>query len=135
MLKKWTLQGRILDGHMSLSMCQKMLKSMNEGISDIFVSTDIFMILNVTCLIFLRHWSRHTPEGAALEAEWNAKFAEYEKKYAEEAAELKAIITRELPAGWEKALPVSNVSHFLVPIDFVLRYFLSNCMMPNSSLS
>lgn len=51
------------------------------------------------------HWSRHTPEGAALEAEWNAKFAEYEKKYKEEAAELKAIINRELPADWEKALP------------------------------
>ncbi|KAL5728099.1 transketolase [Ranunculus cassubicifolius] len=53
-----------------------------------------------------KHWSRHTPEGAALEAEWNAKFAEYEKKYAEDAAELKSIITGELPAGWEKALPV-----------------------------
>ncbi|XP_054805936.1 transketolase, chloroplastic [Prosopis cineraria] len=52
-----------------------------------------------------RHWSRHTPEGAALEAEWNAKFAEYEKKYREEAAELKSIISGELPAGWEKALP------------------------------
>lgn len=52
-----------------------------------------------------KHWSRHTPEGAALEAEWNAKFAEYEKKYKEEAAELKAIINRELPADWEKALP------------------------------
>nr|GMD62069.1 transketolase, chloroplastic [Ipomoea batatas] len=51
------------------------------------------------------HWSRHTPEGAAIEAEWNSKFSEYEKKYPEEAAELKAIITGELPAGWEKALP------------------------------
>ncbi|XVF33513.1 hypothetical protein REPUB_Repub17cG0175100 [Reevesia pubescens] len=51
------------------------------------------------------HWSRHVPQGAALEAEWNAKFAEYEKKYKEEAAELKSIITGELPAGWEKALP------------------------------
>ncbi|KAK4723943.1 hypothetical protein R3W88_026722 [Solanum pinnatisectum] len=51
------------------------------------------------------HWSRHTPEGAALETEWNAKFAEYEKKYPEEAADLKSIITGELPAGWEKALP------------------------------
>ncbi|KAG5128734.1 hypothetical protein JHK82_029569 [Glycine max] len=51
------------------------------------------------------HWSRHTPEGAKLEAEWNAKFVEYEKQYSEEAAELKAIITGELPAGWEKALP------------------------------
>ncbi|KAK4397473.1 Transketolase, chloroplastic [Sesamum angolense] len=26
-----------------------------------------------------KHWSRHVPEGAAFEAEWNAKFAEYEK--------------------------------------------------------
>lgn len=58
-----------------------------------------------TC--FIRHWSRHIPQGAALEAEWNTKFAEYEKKYAEEAAELKSIINGELPAGWEKALPVS----------------------------
>jgi len=31
---------------------------------------------------YCSHWSRHTPEGAALEADWNAKFAEYEKKYA-----------------------------------------------------
>ncbi|KAG5538580.1 hypothetical protein RHGRI_019232 [Rhododendron griersonianum] len=52
-----------------------------------------------------KHWSRHVPDGAALEAEWNAKFAEYEKKYKEEAAELKSISTGELPAGWEKALP------------------------------
>ncbi|XP_065000172.1 transketolase, chloroplastic-like [Musa acuminata AAA Group] len=51
------------------------------------------------------HWSRHAPEGAALEAEWNARFAEYEEKYKEDAAELKAIISGELPAGWEKALP------------------------------
>ncbi|KVH91201.1 Transketolase binding site-containing protein [Cynara cardunculus var. scolymus] len=52
-----------------------------------------------------KHWSRHTPEGAALEAEWNAKFAAYEKKYAEDAAELKSIADGVLPAGWEKALP------------------------------
>ncbi|GER31233.1 transketolase [Striga asiatica] len=51
------------------------------------------------------HWSRHVTGGAAFEAEWNAKFSEYEKKYPEEAAELKSIITGELPAGWEKALP------------------------------
>ncbi|VFQ75780.1 unnamed protein product [Cuscuta campestris] len=47
------------------------------------------------------HWSRHVPEGAALEAEWNAKFSKYEKKYPEEAADLKAIISGKLPAGWE----------------------------------
>ncbi|CAN1159027.1 Transketolase, chloroplastic, partial [Linum perenne] len=52
-----------------------------------------------------KHWSRHTPAGAALEAEWNTKFAEYEKKYPEEAAELKSITTGEFPAGWESALP------------------------------
>ena len=56
---------------------------------------------------FDSHWSRHTPEGKALESDWNATFAAYEKKYPEEAAELKSIITGELPAGWEKALPVS----------------------------
>lgn len=65
---------------------------------------DIYVII----LEFHRHWSRHTPEGASLEAEWNSKFAEYEKKYPAEAAELKSIITGELPAGWEKALPVSS---------------------------
>ncbi|OWM80837.1 hypothetical protein CDL15_Pgr006868 [Punica granatum] len=27
------------------------------------------------------HWSRHIPNGAALETEWNAKFSEYEKKF------------------------------------------------------
>ncbi|CAL5364241.1 unnamed protein product [Camellia sinensis] len=52
-----------------------------------------------------KHWSRHVPDGAALEAAWNAKFAEYEKKYKEEATELKCLINGELPAGWEKALP------------------------------
>ncbi|XP_042428816.1 transketolase, chloroplastic-like [Zingiber officinale] len=52
-----------------------------------------------------KHWSRHVPEGAALEAEWNTKFVEYEKKYQDDAAELKSIISGELPAGWEKALP------------------------------
>ncbi|KAK9053644.1 hypothetical protein SSX86_024718 [Deinandra increscens subsp. villosa] len=52
-----------------------------------------------------KHWSRHTPDGAALEAEWNAKFSAYESKYPEDAAELKSIVTGVFPAGWEKALP------------------------------
>ncbi|CAH1412138.1 unnamed protein product [Lactuca virosa] len=52
-----------------------------------------------------KHWSRHTAEGAALESEWNVKFGEYEKKYAEDAAELKSIADGVLPNGWEKALP------------------------------
>lgn len=73
----------------------------------ICVATKIDLILN-NCLAFPRHWSRHVPKGSALEAEWNAKFAEYEKKYKEEAAELKSIANGELPVGWEKALPVSS---------------------------
>lgn len=68
-----------------------------------------------------RHWSRHIPEGAALEAEWNAKFAEYEKKYKEEAAELKSIINGDFPAGWEKALPVSKLHNFRLLNDLYME--------------
>ncbi|PIN13928.1 Transketolase [Handroanthus impetiginosus] len=52
-----------------------------------------------------QHWSRHISKGASLEAEWNIKFAEYEKKYEDEATEFKSIITGELPPYWEKSLP------------------------------
>ncbi|PKU60280.1 Transketolase, chloroplastic [Dendrobium catenatum] len=48
------------------------------------------------------HWSQHFPEGASLEAEWNAKFAEYMKRY---AAEWKAITSGEFPGGWKKIRP------------------------------
>lgn len=58
---------------------------------------------------FSSHWSQHIPDGAALEAEWTAKFSDYEKKYSEDAAELKQIISGEFPAGWENALPVRNL--------------------------
>lgn len=79
-------------------------------------------------VIFLRHWSRHVSGGAAFEAEWNAKFAEYEKKYKEEAAELKGIINGELPAGWEKALPVritfSSLFPFLCLKCYKVIYFM-----------
>lgn len=63
---------------------------------------------------FGRHWSRHVADGAALESEWNAKYSEYVKKYPEEAAELNYIISGELPAGWEKALPVSSSSFIIL---------------------
>lgn len=84
-----------------------------------YYSVPVFQIhLNITGNLLITigatscsHWSRHVPEGAALEAGWNTKFAEYEKKYPEEAADLKSIITGELPAGWEKALPVSSQFH------------------------
>nr|XP_043608147.1 transketolase, chloroplastic-like [Erigeron canadensis] len=52
-----------------------------------------------------KHWSRHIPEGSVFETEWNAKFAAYEKKYKEDARELKDLINGGLPVGWEKALP------------------------------
>ncbi|KAG5231227.1 transketolase [Salix suchowensis] len=60
-----------------------------------------------------QHWSRHTSAGAAFEAEWNTKFAEYEKKYSEEAAEFKSIMSGELPSGWEKALPPADATRNL----------------------
>ncbi|SDW73938.1 transketolase [Nitrosomonas communis] len=39
-------------------------------------------------------------KGQKLESEWNNKFAEYEKKYPEEATELKRRMAGELPANW-----------------------------------
>lgn len=44
-------------------------------------------------------------KGAAAEAVWNKKFAEYKKKYPEDYEELNSIITGELPAGWADTLP------------------------------
>lgn len=52
-----------------------------------------------------KHWSRHISQGNVVETEWNAKFAAYEKKYKEDATELKTLISGELPADWEKSLP------------------------------
>ncbi|TXF13280.1 transketolase [Pelomicrobium methylotrophicum] len=40
-------------------------------------------------------------KGAKLEAQWNAKFAEYRKAYPREAAEFERRIKGELPEGWE----------------------------------
>ncbi|RZC25167.1 Transketolase, chloroplastic, partial [Glycine soja] len=72
---------------------------------------------------------KHGWGGAKLEAEWNDKFVEYEKKYSEEAAKLKAIIAGKLPAGWEKALPdgpthqpIENLASFkAMPNTLMLR--------------
>lgn len=44
-------------------------------------------------------------EGQKLEEEWNATLAQYEKKYPEEAAEFKQLISNELPDGWDAVLP------------------------------
>jgi transketolase len=48
-------------------------------------------------------------KGAKAEAEWNERFAAYEKAYPTEAVEYKRIMAGELPEGWEKALePVAE---------------------------
>jgi transketolase len=70
--------------------------------------------LSFLCMDCCSHWSRHVPLGAALEADWDAKFAQYEQKYPEDAATLKSIITGELPAGWADALPVSGFPYLHV---------------------
>ncbi|KAI5082894.1 hypothetical protein GOP47_0002637 [Adiantum capillus-veneris] len=51
------------------------------------------------------HWSRHTKLGAEFEAKWQEDLAAYEKKYPQEAAEFKSLLSGELPAGWVDALP------------------------------
>lgn len=51
------------------------------------------------------HTAKKAVEGAQIEADWNDTLAEYEQKYPMEAAEFKQLISLELPAGWEKALP------------------------------
>ncbi len=44
--------------------------------------------------------------GKAAYHEWSQTHEAYKKQFAAEAAELKLLFDRELPAGWEKALPV-----------------------------
>ncbi|MBA4188739.1 MAG: transketolase [Planctomycetaceae bacterium] len=44
--------------------------------------------------------------GADAFAAWKKLFAEYKTKFPEQAAQLEAIETRDLPVGWEKSLPV-----------------------------
>jgi transketolase len=44
-------------------------------------------------------------EGAKLEKEWEGQLADYEKKYPEEAAEFKQLLTNDLPKDWDVTLP------------------------------
>jgi hypothetical protein len=126
--KKLMPQETILDGHMNHSMCPRMSKSMDDVVIDLSVFYHAFvinMILNKNCFFVCRHWSRHIPEGAALESEWNAKFSAYEKMYKEEAAVLKSIISGELPSGWEKALPVSKFQIFKLWSMYQLKLIMN----------
>jgi len=45
-------------------------------------------------------------KGAVAEEEWNKKFSAYEKVYPDLAKEFRRLQNREMPEGWEKALPV-----------------------------
>ena len=45
-------------------------------------------------------------DGAEKESQWNELFTAYKEKYPEAAGELELAINGELPAGWEKELPV-----------------------------
>ncbi|QEL17070.1 transketolase [Limnoglobus roseus] len=44
--------------------------------------------------------------GADANAAWKAKFAEYKKAHADLATQVECIQNKELPAGWDKSLPV-----------------------------
>src|SRR5258708_7851971 len=50
-----------------------------------------------------RAWES-TPKGAAMEAEWSARFAAYEKAYPDLAREFKRRNARELPADWAQTV-------------------------------
>jgi transketolase len=56
-------------------------------------------------------WDCRT-KGEGLEKLWNNKFAEYEKAYPKEAAELKRRMAGELPAGWKK-----HVEEFIAKVN------------------
>ncbi|MDB5347803.1 MAG: transketolase [Schlesneria sp.] len=43
--------------------------------------------------------------GGSLSKEWAARFSDYKLQHASEAAELECIWQRELPAGWDEAIP------------------------------
>jgi transketolase len=51
-------------------------------------------------------YAKVAERGASYEKEWNDLFAAYGQKYPKEHAELSRRISGELPAGWEKSLPV-----------------------------
>jgi transketolase len=57
----------------------------------------------------LARFRKAIDKGAEAEAEWNQRFAAYEKAYPTEAAEFKRVMAGELPEGWQKALePVTQ---------------------------
>jgi transketolase len=51
------------------------------------------------------HFHGAVDRGRQTEAEWNSAFSAYEKEYPELAAELRQLINRELPQGWDAGIP------------------------------
>ncbi len=54
----------------------------------------------------LNNFRQCVTRGAQLESDWQAKFDAYAQAHPELAAELKAWLSGELPAGWQDAMPV-----------------------------
>ncbi len=53
----------------------------------------------------LDHFRKAVDRGAEYEAEWNKTFASYKDKYADDAALLERMLSRELPENWSDCLP------------------------------
>jgi transketolase len=51
-------------------------------------------------------YHKHADAGAAAEKEWDALFEKYGKEFGDESADLKRRLTKDLPEGWQKVLPV-----------------------------
>jgi len=53
-------------------------------------------------------------KGAQAEEEWNQLFAKYEEEYPNETSELKRLIEKRLPEGWQKCLPTYTSYEFTI---------------------
>src|SRR6201996_3153898 len=53
----------------------------------------------------LNKWRENVEKGKKNEADWQERFAAYEKEFPELAAQYKRTYEQKLPVGWEKALP------------------------------
>jgi len=56
--------------------------------------------------VALNEFRRCVERGAGFESEWNKRFADYAKANPRPAAEFRAMLAGELPADWDKDLPV-----------------------------
>lgn len=55
-------------------------------------------------------YHKHAADGAAAEQEWNKLLDKYAGEHKDAAADLKRRLTRKLPEGWQKSLPVYKPS-------------------------